>query len=137
MGSFKYIRENERKIYEDRGFLLKIQGESITVRVDRPTKLTKAKSLGYKAKQGYIIVRTRVAKGSYRRPRPTHARRPSKTGLYFNLDISKKKIAEFRASRVYKNMQVLGSYLVAKNGQYDWFEIVMKDPILADNKSAR
>ncbi len=134
MGSFKYIRDNERKVFNDKALLMSMQGEPAIKRVERPTRLARAKSLGYKAKQGYAIVRVRVSKGSYRRPRPNHARRPSKTGLYFNLSVDKKKIAEGRARRVYKNMEVVGAYFLTKNGQYDWFEIVMRDPVLVGNR---
>lgn len=130
MGSFKYIRDNERKTSKDKGLLVAVQREPMITRLERPTKLTRAKSLGYKAKQGYTIARVRVAKGSFRRPRPNHARRPSKTGLYFNLAVSKKRIAEGRAKRVFKNMEVVGAYFLIKNGQYDWFEIILRDPVL-------
>ncbi len=131
MGSFKYIRDNERLMFKDkaakRALLLNAEKGSILERVERPTRLTRAKMLGFKAKEGYIIVRARVAKGSFRRPRPVHARRPSKTGLYFNLAVSKQKIAENRAQKTYKNMDVLGSYFLVENGQYKWFEVVMHD----------
>ena len=131
MGSFKYIQANERKMFKDKGakhaLVLTVEKEPIALRLNRPTRLTRAKMLGYRAKQSYIIVRVRVAKGSFRRPRPVHARKPSKTGLYFNLAISKQKMAEFRARRIFKNMDVLGSYFITENGQYKWFEVIMKE----------
>ncbi len=134
MGSFKYIRDNERLMFKDkatkRALLLSAEKGSILERVERPTRLTRAKMLGYKAKPGYVIVRVRVAKGGFRRPRPVHARRPSKTGLYFNLAVSKQKIAEARAQKTYKNMDVSGSYFLVENGQYKWFEVVLHDRVL-------
>ncbi|MCL4400471.1 MAG: hypothetical protein M1348_01775 [Candidatus Parvarchaeota archaeon] len=130
MGSFKYIQDNERQLFKNkalkRELLLTVEKEPLVMRIERPTRLTRAKMLGYKAKQGYIVVRMRVAKGSFRRPRPIHARKPSKTGLYFNLSISKKKMAEMRAKKVFKNMDVLGSYFIVENGQYKWFEVLMR-----------
>jgi large subunit ribosomal protein L15e len=130
MGAYKYIRKNERLTLKNkaarRAILNTLEKSSIVSRVDRPTRLTRAKEIGYHAKQGYLIVRVKVAKGSFRRPRPVHARKPSKTGLYFNLAASKKDIAENRALRVYRNAKVLGSYFLAENGQYKWFEIIMK-----------
>ncbi len=136
MGSFKYIQESERKLFKDkaakRELLLTAEREPIAIRLGHPTRLTRAKMLGYRAKQGYIVVRIRVAKGSFRRPRPVHARRPSKTGIYFNLAISKRKMAENRARRVFKNMDVLGSYFITENGQYKWFEVVMREKNLSD-----
>jgi large subunit ribosomal protein L15e len=135
MGSFRYIQDNERKLFKDktlkRELLLTAEKEPILLRLGHPTRLTRAKMLGYRAKQGYIIVRVRVAKGGFRRPRPVHARRPSKTGLYFNLAISKKRTAEVRARKKFKNMDVLGSYFIVENGQYKWFEVIMRDHSLA------
>ena len=47
------------------------------------------------------------------------------------------QIAEERAARNYTNCEVLNSYLVAKDGQNQWFEIILVDrtnkSILADN----
>lgn len=130
MGSFKYIRDNERAIYRDRArkreLLLNAENGPIMRRVDGPTKLARAKMLGYHAKPGYAVVRIRVAKGSFRRPRPMHARRPSKTGIYFNLANNKQRVAELRAARAHSNMDIVGSYFLIENGQYKWFEVIMK-----------
>lgn len=135
MGSFKYIQESERKLFKDKSrkkeLLLTVGKEPRIMRLGHPTRLTRAKMLGYKAKQGYIVARVRVSKGSFRRPRPVHARRPSKTGLYFNLALSKAKIAESRARNVFRNVDVLGSYPVVESGQYKWFEVVMRDRALS------
>ena len=131
MGAFKYIRENEKSIYRDkdrqRELVYALARSSSIERPDGPTKLAKARSIGYKAKRGYIVVRVRVNKGSFRRVRPVHARRPSKTGIYYNLSISKKKIAENRAAKRYPNMDILGSYFLGDNGKYQWYEVVMHD----------
>ena len=37
------------------------------VRVEHPTRLDRARALGYRAKQGYVVVRARVRKGSFRK----------------------------------------------------------------------
>ena len=37
-------------------------GKSIQ-RVEKPTKIHRARTLGYKAKQGYVLVRARIRKG--------------------------------------------------------------------------
>lgn len=135
MGAFKYIRENERLINSNKSRRLEIIKEvtnaPLIVRVDRPTKLARAKILGYKNKKGFVVVRIRVAKGGYRRPRPNHARKPSKTGIYINLAKSKQIIAEERVSKTYKNLIVVGSYFLTENGQYKWFEVLMKDPVIS------
>lgn len=131
MGSYKYIHANEMALYKNderkREILQEARNQPILQRVERPTKPAKAKTVGYKAKQGYIVVRVRVSKGDFRRPRPNHARRPSKSGLYYKLDVSKEGIARNRALRVYKNMKVIGSYFLIEDGKNKWFEVVMAD----------
>ena len=138
MGAFKYMRENEKKMLKDRSLrrqlLSEVRHVPMIVRVKRPTKLSKAKTIGYKAKPGFVVLRVRIGKGSFRRPRPVHARKPSKTGIYFNLKKSKQRIAEERALKVYKNMKLAGSYYLIEDGQYTWYEILLMDPVLAPLK---
>ncbi|MEM4110672.1 MAG: 50S ribosomal protein L15e, partial [Thermoplasmata archaeon] len=38
------------------------------VRIERPTRLDRARALGYKAKQGIIVVRSRVRRGGLNKP---------------------------------------------------------------------
>ena len=40
-------------------------------RINRPSRLDRARRLGYKAKQGIIVIRTRVGRGGMRKQRPT------------------------------------------------------------------
>ena len=131
MGSYKYIHANEMALYKDdkrkKEILQEVRNQPILQRIERPTKLAKAKTIGYKAKKGYIIVRVRVSKGDFRRPRANHARRPSKSGLYYKLAVSREDIARNRALRVYKNMDVIGSYFLIEDGNNKWFEVVMAD----------
>ena len=42
-------------------------------RASRPSRLDKARRLGYKAKQGYVIYRVRVRRGGRKRPVPKGA----------------------------------------------------------------
>ena len=51
------------------------------VRVDKPTRLDRARALGYKAKQGYVIVRARVRKGSFRKRAIVTGRRAKRKGI--------------------------------------------------------
>ncbi len=131
MGASKYIRNNERNIYKNRERVKQLLTEArngpLIERIERPSKLYRARELGYRAKPGYVVVRVRIGKGSFRRPRATHARRPSKSGIFYNLNISKQRIAESRASRKYSNMRVLGSYFLVDDGQSSWYEVLMAD----------
>ncbi len=131
MGASKYIAKNERLVFKDpkrrKELLMELTKKPIIYRVKKPTRLFRAHALGYKAKQGYFVVRVRISKGSFRRERPNHARHPSKAGLYFSLNISKQKIAEQRVAKKYPNADILGSYYLVENGNYKWFEVILKD----------
>ncbi|MFB6254576.1 MAG: 50S ribosomal protein L15e, partial [Halobacteriaceae archaeon] len=50
-------------------------------RVERPTRLDKARSLGYKAKQGIIVARVSVRKGNARKKRFNAGRRTKRMGV--------------------------------------------------------
>ena len=52
--------------------------EGAIERVERPTRLDRARALGYRAKQGYVVVRARVRRGGRRKQRPTRGRKQSK-----------------------------------------------------------
>ncbi len=99
------------------------------VKVERPTRIDKARRLGYKAKQGFVIVRVRVRRSGFRKPRPASGRRLKAIGvLKHKLVKSLKWIAEERAARKFSNLEVLNSYPVWEDGRYKWFEVIMVDP---------
>lgn len=109
--------------------LIEWRRQPAVVRVDKPTDVESARRLGYKAKPGFIIVRSRVRKGGRRKPRPRSGRRPKHMGVVlFKPGKSRQEIAEERAAKKYPNMKILGSYWVGEDGVYKWFEVVMVDP---------
>ena len=98
-------------------------------RVDRPTRLDKARELGYKAKQGIIVARVSVRKGGSRKSRFTAGRRSKRQGVNrLSRRKSIQRIAEERASRKYRNLRVLNSYWVGEDGSQKWHEIILVDP---------
>jgi large subunit ribosomal protein L15e len=98
-------------------------------RIERPTRLDKARSLGYKAKQGVIVARVSVRKGGARKQRFTAGRRSKRQGVN---RITRRKnlqrIAEERSLRKYRNLRTLDSYWVGEDGSQKWFEIILIDP---------
>lgn len=96
-------------------------------RTEKPTRIDKARSLGYKAKQGYLVVRVKLKRGGRMRPRFKGGRRPKAYRRRKIVGKSYRWIAEERASRRYINCEVLGSYQVAKDGIHYWFEIILAD----------
>jgi len=103
--------------------------EGTFVRVDKPLRLDRARALGYKAKPGFVIVRTKVRRGGLRKHRIKKGRRPKRKGiLKITMRKSIQRIAEERASKKHPNLEVLGSYWVGEDGRHKWFEIMMVDP---------
>jgi len=98
-------------------------------RIERPTKIHRARSLGYKAKQGYIIVRTRVRKGGMHKVRPKMGRKPHALGVTkYTTGKNLRWIAEERAQRKYPNMEILNSYKVYSDGKNWYYEVILVDP---------
>ncbi len=109
--------------------LIKWRREPSIVRVEKPTRINKARQYGYKAKQGIIVVRVRVRRGPFNRRRPRSGRRPKRMGVYgITCNKSLQLIAEERAARRHPNMEVLGSYWVGEDGTYVWYEVILVDP---------
>lgn len=104
--------------------------EPALLRIERPTRLDRARSLGYKAKEGVVVVRMRVSRGGMRKKRPTSGRRPKHMGvLKIKSDVSSQTVAERRVGERYPNMKVLGSYLLWKDGRFAWYECILVDPL--------
>jgi len=132
MGYLKYVRmawqkpkANMPELWKQR--LIEWRKEPVTVRIGKPTRPDRARSLGYRAKQGFVIARQRVRRGGHTRPKDFGGRRPKKQKLRIDLAISYQVIAEQRAAKKFPNCEVLTSYFVAKDGMYYWYEIILVD----------
>jgi large subunit ribosomal protein L15e len=103
--------------------------EAAVQRIDKPTRLDRARSLGYKAKQGIVMVRAGIRRGSARKSRYIRGRRTKRMGMRkITRGKSIQRIAEERAARKFPNLQVLNSYWVGEDGKHKWYEIIMVDP---------
>ncbi len=132
MGVYKYIKEfwaNKsseifQRIMKER--TIEWRRQPAVVRIERPTNLWSARSLGWKPKQGIILVRVRVRKGGQRKPRPRSGRKTRSLGIIgHTVGKSLQWIAEERAARKYPNCEVLNSYWVGEDGQYKYFEVIL------------
>jgi large subunit ribosomal protein L15e len=104
--------------------------EPSVVRIERPTRLDRARSLGYKAKQGVITARVRTWRGGRRKQRPRGGRRTKHLGVNrLTARKSSQRIAEERASRKFPNLEVLNSYWVGQDGKSKWYDIILVDTI--------
>lgn len=145
MGLMKYLKEawkkplvTNRENYK--ALLMEARRQPATVRVAKPTRLDRARSLGYKAKQGVLIVRQRVSKGGHRRPTITKGRRSKHSGQQMALDKNYRQIAEERVQRHFKNCEVLNSYFLCEDGTHKWFEVIMVDkdhPAIKNDKQLK
>jgi large subunit ribosomal protein L15e len=121
--------------------LLTWRSEQTVTRLEHPTRLDRARALGFKAKGGFVIVRVRVRRGGQRKRAIIAGRRPKHKGvLRMTLKKSLRRIAEERAQKHYPNLEVLNSYWVGEDGKQKFFEILLLDPsspdVLADPKLA-
>jgi large subunit ribosomal protein L15e len=119
--------------------LIQWRKEENFLRVDKPLRIDRARSLGYKAKQGFVIVRARVRRGALRKPDFRGGRKAKARGI--NKITAKKnvqRIAEERTAKRFPNMEVLNSYWVGEDGKHHYYEIILVDPyhpsIMADPK---
>merc|ERR1711872_355546 len=137
MGAYKYVNELWRKKQTDvMGFLLRVRTWqyrqlSRVHRASQPTRVEKARRLGYRAKQGFVIYRVRVRRGSRKKPvakgctygKPTHH------GInQMKFQRSLQSIAEERVGRKIGSLRVLNSYWVGEDSTYKYYEVIMVDP---------
>ena len=132
MGMYQYIREAWKKPSENLGELwqqriIKWRQEPATIRVERPTRIDRARSLGYKAKPGFIVVRQRVNRGGRQNPQIRHPRRPKAMSRRKDLTMNYQQVAENRAAKKYPNCVALNSYYVGQDGLYYWYEVILVD----------
>ncbi len=132
MGAYKYITKTFQDEYKERSNLLRERiaswrRESPVTRIERPTNVARARELGYKAKQGVVIVRVRVRRGLRKREKPAGGRKPSNNGRFFAYTKSLQSMAEERAAARFTNCEVLNSYFVGEDGKYKFFEAIMLD----------
>ncbi|MGM5483346.1 MAG: 50S ribosomal protein L15e [Nanobdellota archaeon] len=129
MSVYKYIRNIWKKPEKTRQKerLMQWRREPSTVKIDKPTRLDRARSLGYKAKQGIFIVRQAVPRGGHQRPDDMAGRRPKTQRRKLSLRKNYKLIAEERASKKFSNCEVLNSYWVGQDGNIIWHEVILVD----------
>jgi large subunit ribosomal protein L15e len=145
MGAYKYLEEVWRKKQSDAlRFLLRVrygnalrskyvsleklnsfwclshraweyrQGKKVQ-KVARPTRTDKAHKLGYKAKQGYVVLRVAVRRGGRKRPNSKGIvfGKPKNQGInQLKYARNLRSVAEERAGRFAMNLRVLNSYWV-------------------------
>jgi len=135
--AYKYMSEAWKKpessyvkeLMQER--LIEWRKQPAIMRIEKPTRIDRARRLGYKDKPGYIVVRVRVRRGGLRKPRPRAGRRQKRMGVKkYKPAKSIRLIAEERAARKYPNLEVLNSYWVWEDGRSKWYEVILVDRTL-------
>ena len=102
--------------------------EGSVVRIERPTRIDRARTLGYRAKQGIIVARVSIRRGGRRKSRYIRGRRTSRMGMRrATPGKSLQRLAEERPCRKFRNMEVLNSYWVGQDGRQKWYEVILVD----------
>ena len=132
MGIYKYMREAWKKPHEtlkaeSKARLIEWRQDDVTLRIERPTRIDRARSLGYKAKEGIVMVRQRIPVSSRMRESGVKGRRTKTQRRKKIVSKNYQQIAEERAAKKYVNLEVLNSYWVAEDGQDKWFEVIFID----------
>jgi len=145
MGIYKHIRDSWRshsdevkKLWRQR--LIQWRKEPVTIRIDFPTRLDRARAAGYRSKEGVIVVRQRVNRGGHPRRDRAGGRRSKHSARRMTLALNYQTIAEKRANTAFPNCEVVNSYFVAKDGKHYWYEVILVDRnspvVLADVRLA-
>merc|ERR1711968_114289 len=100
-------------------------------RLTKPSRIYKARTMGYKAKQGFIIYRVRVRRGNRKKPvsKGIVYGKPSNQGVsQLKPKRNLRVVAEGRVGRKCGGLRVLNSYWVNQDSTYKFFEVILVDP---------
>ena len=100
-------------------------------RCSRPSRIERARRLGYRAKSGYVVYRVRIRRGNRKRP----AKKGVVCGKLKSIGITGLKhaknyqsIAEETVGRKLPALRVLNSYWVGQDATFKFFEVICVDP---------
>ena len=138
-GFYHYIRQAwkkpDAKTLRER--MIEWRKSEVFTKVEKPLRLDKARAVGYKDKKGFVVVRVRLKRGGHKRPRPNKGRRSKRLHTRKNLKMSYQWIAEQRVEKKYKNLVVLNSYQIGKDGMHYFYEVICIDPERPEIKNDR
>eukprot|EP00929_Paragymnodinium_shiwhaense_P119847 TRINITY_DN9175_c0_g1_i1.p2 TRINITY_DN9175_c0_g1~~TRINITY_DN9175_c0_g1_i1.p2 ORF type:complete len:221 (-),score=29.83 TRINITY_DN9175_c0_g1_i1:268-885(-) len=137
MGAYKYLEElYHRKQADVLRFLLRVRAWEYRqlpklVKVNHPTRPDKARRLGYKAKQGFVVYRVAVRRGGRKRKNGKGIvyGKPKHHGIrQIKAVRNLRSYAEERVGKRCGNLRVLNSYWVNQDATYKYFEVILVDP---------
>ena len=119
-------KKPDRKLLRER--MIEWRSSNVFTKLEKPLRIDRARALGYKDKKGFVVVRVRIKRGGHKRSRPNKGRRSKRMHTRKNLTMNYKWIAEQRAGRKYKNLEILNSYKIGKDGIHYFYEVILVDP---------
>jgi len=137
MGAYKFMNLlSRRKSTDGMRFLARIRTwelrqRNTIFRRRKPSRIDRARRVGYKAKPGYVIFSCKVRRGGRKKPcgKGIVYGKPTNHGINERkLRISHQAIAEQRVGRRCRNLRVLNSYWVAEDSSHKWFDVLLVDP---------
>ena len=137
MGAYKYLEELWRKKQSDlMNFIFRVRTWEyrqlpVITRVSHPSRPEKARKLGFKAKEGYVVYRVRVRRGGRKRPvqKGIVSGKPTSVGInQLKPTRNLRAKAEERVGRALGALRVLNSYWIAQDGTYKYYEVILADP---------
>lgn len=133
MNAYDYIKQNLKNSLKER--LVEWRKQPVFVKLEKPSNIGRARSLGYKDKKGFVIIRVKIIRGGRVRNVHNKRRRSKRKSVRKVLKMSYQWVAESRAAKKYTNLEVLNSYQVGKDGMHYFYEIIMVDPQRPEIKS--
>jgi large subunit ribosomal protein L15e len=136
MGAYKYLEELWKKKQTDlMRFVMRMRTWEyrqlgVIHKCNHPSRPDKARKLGFKRKQGYVIYRIRIRRGGRKRPvaKGIITGKPKTQGVTgLKAYRSLRAVAEERVGRKVSGCRVLNSYWVAQDATYKFFEVILVD----------
>jgi large subunit ribosomal protein L15e len=139
-GVYHYIKEAWKKptpehIEEVRKNMIAWREGERVAKLEKPSRLDRARALGYKAKKGILVFRVTLERGGRKKVRPTTKRRSKRFNTKKILKTSYQTVAEQRVQKAHPNLEVLNSYKLGKDGKFYFFEVIAVDKYAAEIKS--
>ena len=137
MGAYEYLEEIWKKKQSDlMRFVLRMRTWEYRQlpaihRCTHPSRPEKARKLGYKAKQGFVVYRVRIRRGGRKKPvrKGIINGKPKSQGVIgLKMKKSLRAVAEQRVGKKLGNLRVLNSYWVGQDSTFKFFEVILVDP---------
>lgn len=137
MGAYKYLQELWKKKQSTvMQFILRMRTweyrqMAAVHRCSKPSRIERARRLGYKAKQGYVVYRVKIRRGNRKRPAPKGVvcGKLKSIGIVGLKNVKNyQSVAEEKVGRKLPGLRVLNSYWVGQDATFKFFEVILVDP---------